>query len=124
MSQQWCPWLVSLVLQVSLDQRALLAHLAPQVRTQLACLDPLDPLDPLDLLASLYLGNLVLLVGQANLVSLEPMERKVIQELLVFRDPGECLDPLEAPDPLASPPQASLGLMVFQEQMDKEGRQV
>ena len=124
MSQQWCLWLVSLVPQVSLDQRALLAHLAPQVRTQLACLDPLEPLDPLDLLASLYLGNLVLPVGLANLVPMELMERKVIQELPVLRDPGECLDPLEAPVPPASPPLASLGLTVLQEQMDKGGRQV
>ena len=119
-SSQLCQWLVSLVLQVSLDLRDLLALLAPQVRALKVLKDPRDLLALPELLAVPSLANLDPQVDLANLAAMEHLVRRETPEPLALRDQEEPPDPLEALDPLASPLLANLDLQVFPAQWDPE----
>lgn len=115
-SSQWFQWQVSLVLQVNLVPRDLLALLALQVKMAKVSVDPKDLLDLLDLLAAPSLANLDLQVDLANLAALENLVREETLEPLAPRDLGESLDLLEALDQLVSLLLASLVLQVYLEQ--------
>ena len=111
---------MSLVLQVSPALRDLLAPPAPQVRVPKVCLDPKDPLDLLVLLVAPLLASLDPQVDLANPAVMVHLVRGETLEPLAFRDPVEPLDLLEPLAPPASPPLASLDLLVFLEQWDLE----
>lgn len=113
-------WQVSLVLQVSLVPRDLLALLDPQVKVLKVCLDPKDLLELLVLLVAPFLENPDPLVDLANLETTEHLVRGVTLDPLELRDLGEPLVPLEALDLPASLPVASLDLLVFLELWDQE----
>lgn len=114
----WFQLLVSLVPQVSPALRALQALLVPQVRMLLDFLGPRAPPDHQDLLATLLLASPEPQVDLANPASPELLVTRETLALLAPRDPGECLDLLEAPDLLASLQLASLDLLVCLEQWD------
>lgn len=111
---------MSLVLQVSLALRDLLALPAPQVRMVKACLDPKDLLDLPVRLAAPSLVSLDPQVDLANLAAMDSLVRREILEPLALRDLGEPLELVEAPDLLVSLLLASLDLQVFLEQWDLE----
>lgn len=102
-------------LQVSLAQRVQLAPLAPQVRTLLAFPEHRDPPGLQAQPALPYLANLEPQVDLASLAPMATLVKKEMLEPLDHRDPEECPVHLEAPDPLAFPPLASLDLTVCPE---------
>lgn len=97
---------------MSLAQRVQLAPPAPQVRTLLAFPDHKDPPGLQAQPALPCLASLELQVDLASLALMATLVKKEKLEPLDRRDPGECPVQLEAPDPLAFPPRASLDLMV------------